>query len=88
MRNLPILRNHGKISQTIWGISVPYLKVKITRRQPDAVEFNTETINPIPPDILEDHEEIIISMDIMNVNKVTFLTTISRGLQFGSATEL
>ena len=41
---------------------------KTTRRQPGAVEINIETITPIPPDILNNHGNVVISMEVMKVN--------------------
>lgn len=76
------------IAQDILGVSVTYLKGKSTRQQGDAVELNIEIIMPIPPEILSAHGTIIISVDIMKVNGVPFLTSISRVVNFGLATEI
>ena len=52
------------------------------------VEFNTEVITIIPPEIIENHLEIVIDMYIMYANGIPFFTSISRVIRFGSATEM
>ena len=42
----------------------------------------------MPPEILTAHGAIIISVDIMKLNGVPFLTSISRVISFGLATEM
>ena len=44
----------------------------------EVVELNSETITLIPPEIIDNHSEIVIP----------FLTIISRMVRFGSATEI
>ena len=50
--------------------------------------MNIEVITPIPPDIINNHGNVVLGMDIMKVNNVSFLTTISRVVQFASGTEM
>ena len=84
--NYPINREAIKTAQDICGVSVAYLKGKSIRKQGDAVELNVETITPIPPDLMSKNGNIVMAMDIMKVNGVPFITTISWTLKFGSAT--
>ena len=65
-----------------------YLKGKSTRKHGDAVELNVETITPIPPDIIINHGNVVMVMDIMKVNGVPFITLFSWTFKFGSAREL
>ena len=50
--------------------------------------MSTETIMPMPLEIINDHGDITIGMDIMFVNGTTFLTTVSRAIKLGTATEM
>ena len=88
LKNSPITYEAIRITQNIWGVSVPYLKSRTTRRQSDTVELNPEIIISIPPYILSNHGVIVIRMDIMEVNGYVFLTTISRTINFGLETQL
>lgn len=88
MRNCPITRNAMDIAQNIWGISRPYLQGKSTRQRNQVVELNTEVITPLPPNIINYHSEVVIGMDIMFVNGIPFLTTVSRIIKFGTCTEM
>ena len=61
---------------------------KPTRRGTDAVVLNEATTTPIPPHIINNNPSIILGMDVVKVNGIPFLVTISRVIKLGSATEL
>ena len=42
----------------------------------------------MPPHILTNHPDVIIGIDVVNINGIPFLATISRVIKLGSATEL
>ena len=88
MRNSPITRESVKIAEDAWGTSILYLQGKSTRQRNAVVDLNTEVITIIPPEILANHAEVIIGMDIIFVNGIPFLTTVSRVIRFGSSTEM
>ena len=88
LKNSHVTREHVKIAQYIWGTSAALLMGKTTRRQPDAVEISAENITPIPREILDNHKNITICIDIMKINKIPFLTTYGKVIQFGAITEL
>ena len=88
MKNSPITRDAVRTAQDIWGISRPYLQGKSTRRRNDAVQLDNEVITVLPPDILPKYKDIVIGIDIMYVNGTPFSTTVSRTIQFGTATEM
>ena len=85
---MPITRQLVKIAQYAWGTSRPYLQGKSTRHRNGVVEVNIESIIPIPPKILDNHKDITMCMDIMFINGIPFLTTISRTVGFNTATEM
>ena len=86
--NSPITRESIRDGIAIWGPSVANLKGKTTRSRPDPVRINSSTITTIPPHILQHHGNIILCADIMKVNKIPFLASISQVIKLGSATEL
>ena len=73
---------------SIWGPNVPNLDGKTIKRGTDAVILNENTIMPLPCQISINHSTVILGMDVVKVNGIPFLTTISRIIKLGSATEL
>jgi hypothetical protein len=61
----------------------PYrLKGKFTRRQPDEV---VTSLVPLPK-IVEDHyKEVTLAVDVMHVNTIPFLVSVSRKIHYGTA---
>jgi len=69
----------------ILGPSVPGLKGKTVRRNKPAVEPN---IVPIPQHIRDHYQDVTLAIDIMHVNKIPFLMSISRSIHYGTASVL
>ena len=88
LNNSPITRESIKNALAIWGPSVPNLDGKTVRRKGDAVLLSEETITSISPQILSYHNTIVLGIDVVKVNGIPFLATISRVIKLGSATEL
>jgi len=42
------------------------------------------TLDDLPDRILEEHGNITLTMDIMYINKIPFIVTLSRAIQFGT----
>jgi hypothetical protein len=84
-RNCPVDRRHIQAAEDIFGTNVGALRGKTPRR---TVGHVTGQHDPVPPDILDAHGDITIAVDIMFINKVAFLITISRNLRIGSITAL
>ena len=57
-------------------------------RRADDITLSEDDITPIPPHILINHRSIILGMDVVKVNGIPFLATISRVIKLGSVTEL
>ena len=87
LNNSPITRESIKNALAIWGPSVPNLDGKTVRRKGDAVLLNEETITSIPPQILAHHNTIVLGINVVKVNGIPFLATISRVIKLVSTTE-
>ena len=88
MNDSPTTRESIKHANSIWGPSTVNLKGKSTQTQADVVVLDREIILPIPPMILQNNKDIMIGMDVVKINTVPFLTSISRVAKFGTVTEL
>ena len=86
MLHYPVIGDAVKLAHDIWGPSLLHLKGKTVRKTPGHVP--TAVIQHVLSQILENYQEITLCADIIFVNKVRFLTTISRNLRFTTATHL
>ena len=73
---------------SIWGTSIPKLNRKIKRTRGIPVALNDQTIASIPPHILQHHPVVVISIDVVRINGIPFLSTISIIIKLGTCTEL
>jgi len=85
LKNCPIVPRDIRLMDAILGPSVPGLKGKTVRRNKPAVEPN---IIPIPQHIRDYYQDVTLAIDIMHVNKIPFLMTISRSIHYGTASVL
>jgi hypothetical protein len=81
LRNCPVTKHHIQTAEDIFGPNLGSLKGKTTYRAPGHVAGH---IIPVPPAILGAHQNVTVSVDIMYINKVTFLITYSRSIRFGT----
>ena len=86
--NSPITREAAKIAIDLWGPSVANLKGKTTRAKSDSVKTGVDVITPLPPQILEFHAIVTLGIDVMKVNRLLFLVSYGRVINFGTTTEL
>ena len=68
--------------EDIFGLNLRHLKGNTTRKKSPA---DTVTRVAIPPEINERYMDITLSIDIMFMNKVTFMMKISNNLKFITA---
>ena len=70
------------IAEHIFGPDVGALKEKTTRRRPLGVGLYNHT--PIPSTVVDQYQDVILAVDILYVNKLPFIATISRHIRFGT----
>ena len=80
--NCPVNCRDVLRAEQIFGPDLGALKRKTVRRQPPRVEV--EEIS-LPPTIQQHYQEVTLACDIMYVNKIPFLMSVSRHLRFGTA---
>ena len=74
--NCPITRRDIVIAEHIFGPDVGALKGKTMRRRPLGVGLYNHT--PIPSTVVDQYQDVILAVDILYVNKLPFIATISR----------
>jgi len=81
LKNCPIIRQDVAAAEHVFGLDVPGLQGKTVRSPSQSVRVN---VLPIPVVIMERHRDVTLGVDIMKVNKIPFLVTISRSIRFGT----
>ena len=76
--NCPITLDDVDIAEKIYGPDVASLKGKTTRRKPAPVVRDQVSI---PKELVEKHEDVVLCMDAVFVNKIPFLVTISKNIK-------
>jgi hypothetical protein len=82
IRNLPITLDDINIAEKIFGPDVGALKGKTTRTKPAPV---VPDFIEIPKELIINHENVILCIDAIKINGLTFLTTISRNIMYRTA---
>jgi hypothetical protein len=81
IRNCPINKQHIQTAEIIFGPNLGSLKGKTTYHAPPNVVGH---ITLVPHDILANHRNIHLTIDIMYINKLPFLITYSCSLRFAT----
>jgi Holliday junction resolvase RusA-like endonuclease len=68
-----------------WGKNIAALKGKTIRTTPNPV---TEDLLKVPRDALNLHKEVFLSIDVVFVNKIDFLLTLSKNICFTAVNHL
>ena len=80
--NCPVTRRDIVAAEHIFGPDVRSLKRKTMRKWPIGVGLYDHT--PIPSGIVEQYHDVILAVDILYINKLPFIATISRYIRFGT----
>ena len=80
--NCPISWADILAAEDIFGLDISSLKGKTVQwTEPHVIS----SITPVPTDILSLYQSVTLCVDIMFVNKLPFLVTISQNIKFGTA---
>ena len=85
LQNCEVTKTDIANAEHIYGPNLSALKGKTVRRP---VPIGRQHTEPVPKHILDAHGSYDLTADIMFVNKIPFLVTLSRGLRFGTVPAL
>jgi hypothetical protein len=81
LKNCPINADDIRAAEDILGPNLGSLKGKTVRKGGQHIDG---THAQVPREIMELHRDVTLCVDIMFVNKIPFLVTISRNIKFGT----
>ena len=79
IKNLPITVDDIKTAEMIFGEDIGMLKGKTVRHKPLPVSSDYVEV---PKELINNHQNVTLCVDIMNINGLSFLTTISRKIMY------
>lgn len=83
--NCPVTREDVMAAEDLFGPNLGSLKGKTVRRPPLPIE---QMVTAVPPDILSKYNRVVIAVDIIYVNEVPLLLSISHHLKFGTVAHM
>ena len=82
VKGLPITRQDVKLAEEIYNPNIYAIKGKTTNRK---VDYVVAPITSIPKQLLKEYKNITLCIDVMFVNGIKFLLTVSRHIDFVTA---
>jgi hypothetical protein len=77
IKNLPITVDDIKTAEMIFGEDIGILKGKSVRHK--ALPVSSDYVE-VPKELINNHQDVTLCVDIMNINGLSFITTISRNI--------
>ena len=81
----PVTKADIMAAEEIFGPEVGGLKGKSMQRNPHAVK---QVVEPLEPSIMKHYRHVMLGADVMYINGITFLVTVSRHIKFGTVKPL
>ena len=88
IKDSPITSRDLSITYKMLGRSIHTFQGKRTRKRNEAVEVEEAFSIPVPPTIKQYYASITLCADIMFVNKIPILASVSRNIHYSTATVL
>jgi hypothetical protein len=85
IKNSPITKRDVKMTYVMLGRSIYGIQGKTVRHQPNTV---ITELMPVPTKISDYYTNVALSVDVMHVNKVPFLVSISEHIHHGTISAL
>ncbi len=85
IKNCPIKPEYITNARSIFSLSIAGVHGKTVHRKPEQVEAE---LGCIPDDFHRLHQFVVLTADVMFVNGIAFLTTLSQKLRLGTAEQL
>ena len=81
--NCPVTKTDILRAEDILGPNLGSLKGKTVRKTPEKVRI--KSCDELPDSLLEGHGNVTLAIDIMYINLIPFMMTMSRAIHFGTA---
>ena len=85
IKKCPVTVQDVEVAQKVWRKNIAALKGKTTRKNPNVVARDQVKI---PVGLIKLHEEVILTCDILFVNKIPFFLTLSQKIYFTEVNNL
>ena len=87
IKNSPITKRDVLLTLDMFGKSEHGLTGKTSRTQPDAVNAEEQLVE-LPPTIMEYYKNVELSVDVLHVNRLPFLTSVSKNIHYSTINAL
>lgn len=83
IKNCLVTQRDVGMAKEILGTSKHAIAGKTTRTRPDAVDEITQAAE-LPPTIMEYYKNVELSIDVLHVNRIPFLATLSKNIHYST----